>query len=151
MSLTRHMVQSMRKAYQFAFVVGIGILAGCATDRVGEQPSEVCQPAGVSADSHYEKIRPPVPPSGIMREGDAVVVTIYIDAVAERLKGSRLEGTGMLRTSWHLRKAFPKLPKKYSIPSRLLKRQLDRVTGIYTYSTRYLVADIEKAEIQTDI
>ena len=142
----------MRKVLKFAFVVVIGILAGCVSDQVGALPSEVSQPVGVSVDSHREKSsRPPVPSSGVVREGDAVVVTIYIDAVAEHLKGSRLEGTGMLRTNWHLRKAFPKLPKNYSIPSRLLRRQLDRKTGIYTYSTRYLVADIEKAETLSDI
>lgn len=142
----------MRKVRKFAFVVGIGILTGCVTDQVGEPPPVISQSVGVSADSHFEKSsRPPAPPSGVVYEGDAVVVTIYIDAVAEHLKGSRLEGTGMLRASWHLRKAFPKLPKNYSIPSRLLRRQLDRKTGIYVYSTRYLVTDIEKAEALSDI
>ena len=142
----------MGKVRKFAFVVGISSLTGCVTDQVGEQHSEIYQPVGVTVDSRPEKSsRPPVPSSGIVREGDAVVVTIYIDAVAEHLKGSRLEGTGMLRTNWHLRKAFPKLPKNYSIPSRLLRRQLDRNTGIYIYSTLYLVADIEKAETLSDI
>lgn len=142
----------MGKVRKFAFVVGISILTGCVTDQVGEQHSEIYQPVGVPVDSRPEKSsRPPVPSSGIVREGDAVVVTIYIDAVTEHLKGSRLEGTGMLRTSWHLRKAFPALPKNYSIPSRLLRRQLDRKTGIYIYSTRYLVADIEKAEALSGI
>ena len=142
----------MRKVRKFALVVGIGILTGCATVQVGEQPSEASRLVEVTDDSHLEKSsRLSAPPSGVVCEGDAVVVTIYIDAVAEHLKGSRLEGTGMLRTSWHLRKEFPKLPKNYSIPSRLLRRQLDRKTGIYTYSTRYLVADIKKAEILSGI
>ncbi len=130
-------------------------VAGCATTNaipatsvstnmpVLTLPSDEVQKTNTLSSGGGVAKRPPPPKNTTVVDGDYVIISVYIDAVTERLKGDRLEGTGMLRTNWRLRQMFPDLPKRYSLPSRLRFRRLDRKTGIYTVVTEFRVSSIQ--------
>ena len=55
------------------------------------------------------------------------------------------EGTAMLRTISLLRGKYPKLPEKFTIPSRLMEKRTDDESGMYRYATAWRLSDINKA------
>lgn len=139
----------------FASAIFALAVAGCATTNAIPAASvstnvpvlmppteEVQKTNAVPSDGGIAK-RPRPPKNTTVVDGDYVIISVYIDSVAERLKGDRLEGTGMLRTNWRLRHEFPGLPKNYSLPSRLRVRRLDRKTGIYTVVTEFRLSNIK--------
>lgn len=133
------------KLVVFALLSGIVcLMTGCITDDAANSVSGNGAMIVNAGEDEKAPARPPVPPSKVVRDGDSIVVTIYIDAVAEKLKGPRLEGTAMLRTKWHLKDKFPELPEGYTLPRRLLTKKMDYKSGVYVYSTIYKVLDIEK-------
>lgn len=139
----------------FASVILALAVAGCATTNaipatsISTNASVLTPPSdeslntnAVPSDGGVAK-RPAPPKNTTVVDGDFVIISVYIDSVAERLKGDRLEGTGMLRTNWRLRHEFPGLPKNYSLPSRLRLRRLDRKTGIYTVVTEFRLSSVK--------
>ena len=77
-----------------------------------------------------------------VKDGCATI-SVYVDS--NKLKsGVDLEGTAMLRTARLWRKEFKELPKTFSVHSSIERADLNVETGIYTYISRYQVADIKE-------
>lgn len=82
------------------------------------------------------------PSRGLYRNQGLVFSVVRINCKVEKLR--YVEGTAMLRAIAQVRKAFPKLPKRFNVSNRVLENHMDYHNRIYHYTLAIQENDIIK-------
>jgi hypothetical protein len=108
-------------------------------------PTNVAAQTGTNAVPIAAKRQRPAksiaPQSGFSITNGLVQVFVFIDVPFEGVRYP--EGTAMLRTKAWLRKAFPELPKEFSVRGRVVENGFDDNDRVYSYRSEYSVEDVK--------